>query len=170
MGIHNAEKRCLCVQTNAKFMHTHDVSFRFLGRVSSQQAAKIVHPSNASAQSKLNRRNHAKQIQLRKRHSLLSAVRIFGGVDSAPRVVAVLPLCEDVTSHDVVSAFSRSLEHPTQADQECIWKIKFVGPLLHFCASSLPSCIVSPKGGTVQDISAIYSASLWGLLRRSGCL
>jgi pre-rRNA-processing protein TSR1 len=113
---------------NKAHICTHDVSF--LGRVS-RPAAKHVHPSNASAQSKLNRRNHAKQIQLQKRQSLLAAVRIFGGVDGAPRVVAVVPLCEDVTSRDAVSALSRSLELPAQADQECVWKMKFVGPLLH---------------------------------------
>ncbi len=111
-------------------LFAHDVLFHFLGRVS-RQAATIVHPSHASAQSKLNRRNHAKQIQLQKRQSLLSAVRIFGGVDGAPRVVAVVPLCEGVTSRDVVSSLSRSLELPTQTDQECSWKIKFVSPLFN---------------------------------------
>ena len=85
-----------------RILFTHDVLSHFLGRVS-RQAAKIVHPSQASAQSKLNRRNHAKQIQLQKRQSLLSAVRIFGGIDGAPRVVAAVPLCEGVTSRDVVS-------------------------------------------------------------------
>lgn len=124
-----------------RILFTHDVLFHFLGRVS-RQAAKITHPSHASAQSKLNRRNHAKQIQLQKRQSLLSAVRIFGGVEGAPRVVAVVPLCEGVTSRDVVSELSRSLELPTQTqtDQECIWKIKFVGPLFHFYVSSLSLC------------------------------
>ena len=63
-------------------------------------------------------------------------MRIFGGVDGAPRVVAVVPLCEGVTSRDVVSALSRSLELSTQTDQDCIWKIKFVGPLFYFCVSS----------------------------------
>jgi len=139
-GVYMSNKR--------RILFTHDVLFRFLGRVS-RQAAKIVHPSHASAQSKLNRRNHAKQIQLQKRQSLLSAVRIFGGVDGAPRVVAVVPLCEDVTSRDVVSALSRSLELPTQTDQECIWKIKFVGPLFHFFACLLSPHVVSLKDGTI---------------------
>lgn len=130
---------------NKAHISTHDVSF--LGRVS-RQAAKTAHPSNASAQSKFNRRNHAKQIQLQKRQSLLSAVRIFGGVDGAPRVVAVVPLCEDVTSRAAVSALSRSLELPAQADQECVWKVKFVGPLLYFVRVFPVSYFVSPKGGT----------------------
>jgi len=117
-----------------------------LGRVS-RQAAKTDHASKAtSAQSKLNRRNHAKQIQLQKRQSLLSAVRIFGGVDGAPRVVAVVPLCEDVTSRAAVSVFSQSLEIPTQTDQECVWKATFVG---RFCCV-LPVLIpLSSKGGTI---------------------
>jgi pre-rRNA-processing protein TSR1 len=87
-----------------------------------------MHASNAGAQSKLNRRNHAKQIQLQKRQSLLSAIRIFGGVDGAPRIVAVVPLCEDISSHVVVSALSNSLAIPAQTDQEPLWKIKFVIP------------------------------------------
>ena len=100
-------------------------------------AAKALHaPGCASAQSKVNRRNHAKQIQLQKRHSLLSAVRIFGGVDGVPRVVAVVPLCQDVTSRAVVSAFAQSLELPTQTDDECVWKIKFVGAFFVVCVSS----------------------------------
>jgi pre-rRNA-processing protein TSR1 len=102
-------------------------------------AAKALHaPGGASAQSKVNRRNHAKQIQLQKRHSLLSAVRIFGGVDGAPRVIAVVPLCQDVTSRAAVSAFAQSLELPTQTDDECVWKIKFVGPLFFWPFACLP--------------------------------
>ena len=107
-----------------------------LGRVS-RQAATLLRTSSASAQSKINRRNHAKQIQLQKRQSLLSAVRIFGGVDGAPRIVAVVPLCEDVTSRAAASALVQSLEIPTQTDDECVWKVKFVKPIFAFCASSL---------------------------------
>ena len=53
-------------------------------------------------------------------------MRIFGGVDGAPRIVAVVPLCEDVTSRAATSALAQSLEIPTQTDDECVWKIKFV--------------------------------------------
>lgn len=80
----------------------------------------------------MNRRNRAKQIQLQKRQSLLSAVSIFGGVDGAPRVVAVIPLCEDVDSRSAVSALSTSLGLPDDAGQESIRKIKFVAPLFFF--------------------------------------
>jgi pre-rRNA-processing protein TSR1 len=124
----------VCIQGDGSFIRF------FSGRVARQAvaaAAKALHaPGGASAQSKVNRRNHAKQIQLQKRHSLLSAVRIFGGVDGAPRVVAVVPLCQDVTSRAAVSAFAQSLELPTQTDDECVWKIKFVGAFFVVCVSS----------------------------------
>ena len=88
----------------------------------------MANDSSADAQSKLNRRNRSKQIQLRKRQSLLSAISIFGGVDGAPRIVAVIPLCEDVDSHSVVSVLSTSLGLPDNIiGQESITKIKFVG-------------------------------------------
>jgi pre-rRNA-processing protein TSR1 len=87
-----------------------------------------MHASNASAQSKINRRNYAKQIQLQKRQSLLSAIHVFGGVDGAPRIVAVVPLCDDISSRTAVSALSNSLALPTQTDQGSVWKVKFVDP------------------------------------------
>ncbi len=107
----------------------------FTGRVS-RRSTKTIHDSGAKAQSKLDRRNRAKQIQLRKRQSLLSAVSIFGGVDGAPRIVAVVPLCEDVDSRSVVSALCTCLGVPDDTEQESVWKIKFVGP-------TFPSCLRS---------------------------
>ncbi|KAI0256330.1 ribosome biogenesis protein tsr1 [Lactifluus subvellereus] len=114
-------------QTNKPFKSRHatkaSIKERSKGRISGQ-ATKMMHASNASAQSKINRRNHAKQIQLQKRQSLLASIRIFGGVDGAPRIVAVIPLCEDVSSRSAVSTLSNSLALPTQIDQEPVWKIK----------------------------------------------
>jgi len=79
-------------------------------------------------------------------------VRVFGGVDGAPRVVAVVPLCQDVTSRAAVSALAQSLELPAQTDDECVWKIKFVGLFFSFIAflRVFPLLIsVSSKGGTI---------------------
>ena len=96
----------------------------------------MIHDTSANAQSKVNRRNRAKQIQLQKRQSLLSAVSIFGGVDGAPRIVAVIPLCEDVDSRSAVSALSTSLGFPDNTDQESVRKIKFVKPPFFGCLLS----------------------------------
>jgi hypothetical protein len=48
-------------------------------------------------------------------------------------VVAVVPLCQDVTSRAAASALAKSLGLPCQTDDECVWKIKFVGALPFFC-------------------------------------
>ncbi|KAI0305403.1 hypothetical protein B0F90DRAFT_1697675 [Multifurca ochricompacta] len=118
---YSAIMRCGTHVLDRRYMYTNDNLFP--GRVS-RQAIKVTRAANASAQSRINRRNHAKQLQLQKRQSLLSAIRVFGGVDGAPRIVAVIPLCEDVGSHSAVAALSKSLALPVQTDQETIWKIK----------------------------------------------
>ncbi len=107
----------------------------------------MIHDSSANAQSKVNRRNRSKQIQLRKRQSLLSAVSIFGGVDGAPRIVAVIPLCDDVDSRSAVSALSTSLGLPDDTGRESVRKFKFVSPFV-FLAVFYPH-LASTKGGTI---------------------
>ena len=81
---------------------------------------------NASAaQTKLNRRNQAKQIQLAKRHALIEATRIFNGVDGAPWIVAVVPLTEDVTAKGVVKRFCEALTvDATECPELGIWKLR----------------------------------------------
>ena len=81
--------------------------------------------ANASAaQTKLNRRNQAKQIQLAKRHALVEATRIFNGVDGAPRIVAVVPLTEDVTAKGIVKRFCEALDvDSTECPALGVWKM-----------------------------------------------
>ena len=81
---------------------------------------------NASAaQTKLNRRNQAKQIQLAKRNALVEATRIFNGVDGAPRIVAVVPLTEDVTANGIVKRFCEALDvDSTECPALGVWKMK----------------------------------------------
>ena len=96
----------------------------------------MIHDASTNAQSKVNRRNRAKQIQLQKRQSLLSSVSIFGSVDGAPRIVAVIPLCEDIDSRSAVSALCTSLGLPDDTGQESVRKIQFVSPPLFGCLLS----------------------------------
>ena len=77
------------------------------------------------AQSRLNRRNLAKQTQLNKRHALIDAQRLFNGVDGAPRIVTVLPLCDDVSPRDAVWTLAKSLgEEVDDVPEEGVWKRK----------------------------------------------
>ncbi|CCA75460.1 related to TSR1-protein involved in 20S rRNA accumulation [Serendipita indica DSM 11827] len=83
----------------------------------------------SQAQSKLNRRNQAKQIQKAKRQSLVEATRLFNGVDGTPRVVAVVPLCKDISARDLVLKLLKGLgEDAESITADCpergIWRAR----------------------------------------------
>ncbi|KAI0633223.1 ribosome biogenesis protein tsr1 [Trametes polyzona] len=81
-----------------------------------RQSPKARATQNAAAQLRTNRRNNAKQVQLKKRQSLVSATRIFSGTDGAPRIVAVVPLTEDVNARDVTSRLAQSIDGTLHED------------------------------------------------------
>lgn len=74
----------------------------------------------------MNRKNAAKQAQTKKRRTLVSATRLFNGTDGTPRIVAVIPLSEDVTAQSVAMAMAESLD--SDIAQTCpehgLWKLK----------------------------------------------
>ncbi|KAF7983823.1 hypothetical protein HWV62_19079 [Athelia sp. TMB] len=81
--------------------------------------------ASTAAQSKLNRRNNAKQNQTKKRNALVSATRIFNGVDGAPRIVAVIPLSPDANPRSAVCALAESLDvSPDDCPEAGLWKLK----------------------------------------------
>jgi pre-rRNA-processing protein TSR1 len=88
---------------------------------------------NAAIQLRLNRRNHAKQTQLVKRNAIISATRIFNGVDGAPRIVAIIPLSEDVSSKNAVSLLAQALDISAEDCPEVgLWKIRCASPSFTF--------------------------------------
>ncbi|KAK5175215.1 ribosome biogenesis protein tsr1 [Saxophila tyrrhenica] len=60
--------------------------------------------------SKFDRKNHAKQIRSNKLAERAKQESVFTGRDGAPRIVAVIPLCEDVRSGDVIRELNSSVE------------------------------------------------------------
>lgn len=66
--------------------------------------------SAVSAQLRANRKNTAKQVQVKKRHELVSATRLFSGTNGAPRIVAVAPLSSDVSARSAVCALAQALD------------------------------------------------------------
>uniref|UniRef100_A0A8H7Y4G9 Ribosome biogenesis protein tsr1 n=1 Tax=Psilocybe cubensis TaxID=181762 RepID=A0A8H7Y4G9_PSICU len=81
--------------------------------------------SSTVAQSRLNRRNNAKQSAAAKRNALVSATRIFNGVDGAPRIVAVIPLTEDVSAKSTVQSLADVLDMSADdCPDDGIWKMK----------------------------------------------
>lgn len=57
-----------------------------------------------AAQEKANRRNHAKQIHAQKRAAVVAQNKLTKGAEAkAPRVVAIVQLCEDLDSEQLVT-------------------------------------------------------------------
>ncbi|KAG9220432.1 hypothetical protein CCMSSC00406_0003888 [Pleurotus cornucopiae] len=115
-------------QTNKSFKSKHatksSIRDAAKGRVS-RQSPKAIHGSPNAAQTRLNRKNHAKQVQAHKRSAIVSATRLFNGVDGAPRIVAVVPLCPDVSTQETVKYLAEALD---QNADDCpiagVWKLR----------------------------------------------
>lgn len=60
--------------------------------------------------SKFDRRNRAKQMRLNKDSEHAKATNVFAGKDGAPRIVAIVPLCADVSSAAAVRSLNLSLD------------------------------------------------------------
>ncbi|EMD37700.1 hypothetical protein CERSUDRAFT_114337 [Gelatoporia subvermispora B] len=89
------------------------------------QSQKSTASSNVAAQSRLNRRNNSKQTQIKKRQSLVSATRVFSGVDGAPRIIAVVPLTEDVDTRKVATALTQALDGEVdESSSNGLWKLR----------------------------------------------
>ncbi|RPD57519.1 ribosome biogenesis protein tsr1 [Lentinus tigrinus ALCF2SS1-7] len=85
------------------------------GRIQ-RESPKASPGSHTAAQLRINRRNNAKQAQIKKRQSLISATRIFSGPDGAPRIVAVIPLTEDVKALDVTAKLAQAIDGTLEDD------------------------------------------------------
>ena len=68
--------------------------------------------------SKFDRRNQARQKQQTKHKEHLRETNVFGGRDGAPRIVAVIPLCDDVDASVAVRSLSASLDIKTEIPEE----------------------------------------------------
>lgn len=81
---------------------------------------------NTAAQLRFNRRNTQKQIQAAKRASAVAATRIFNGVEGAPRIVAVVPLCKDVRAETAVRALATACGEEVEGldENEKLWRMK----------------------------------------------
>ena len=60
--------------------------------------------------SKFDRRNRSKQMRINKDNEHAKATNVFAGRDSAPRIVAVIPLCSDISSASAVRSLNLALD------------------------------------------------------------
>lgn len=106
-----------------------------LGKVT-RQSPKATPASNVAAQTRLNRRNNSKQAQIKKRQELISATRIFNGVDGAPRIVAVVPLTDDVSAQNVAVTLAQSVDPSAEGPSNGgVWKLRCVHPVEYILSS-----------------------------------
>ncbi|KAG9233854.1 putative ribosome biogenesis protein tsr1 like protein [Amylocarpus encephaloides] len=72
--------------------------------------------------SKFDRRNQARQKQQVKRKEHLRETNVFAGRDGAPRIVAIIPLCENTDANSAVYALSKSLDIEVEVPGEgSVW-------------------------------------------------
>ena len=60
--------------------------------------------------SKFDRKNHAKQMRLQKHKQHEEITGIFKGKDAAPRIVAVVPLSDDIVTSSAIAAINSSMD------------------------------------------------------------
>ncbi len=66
--------------------------------------------------SKLDRRNQAKQKRLVNHQDHTKTTSVFSARDAAPRIVAIVPLCDDVAMEAVIQSLNKSMD----IDQELV--------------------------------------------------
>jgi pre-rRNA-processing protein TSR1 len=102
----------------------HRSQFDYAGKLNRQPVKTSGSPT--AAQSRLNRKNHAKQVQVQKRQAVVSATRLFNGADGVPRIVAIVPLTPDVDAASVASALGDPLDISEEVPGQGLYKLKYV--------------------------------------------
>ncbi|KAI7546751.1 putative pre-rRNA processing protein Tsr1, partial [Hortaea werneckii] len=75
--------------------------------------------------SKFERKNHAKQVRQNKLGERREEASVFQGKDGAPRIVAVIPLCADVKSNEVIMRMNGSVDvEEERPSNEGPWRVE----------------------------------------------
>lgn len=95
--------------------------------------------------SKIERRNKARQHQLTKNKDVERETRVFRGKDAAPRIVAVVPLCEDVSSAATIRSLMKSLDIEGECPENGIFTTWYAPPSLGWpVVGGAPAAGVAP--------------------------
>ncbi|CAG8593021.1 11964_t:CDS:10 [Cetraspora pellucida] len=114
--------RATLKQTNKPFKSKHATKGSLKDKAKGKVKRKPLKLSTTRPNfiSKADRRNAAKLEQRKKREELIKANRFFEGRNSTPKIVAVIPLCSDVDSLNVVENIYASVEQSTSSISESI--------------------------------------------------
>ncbi|KAG0236041.1 hypothetical protein BGW42_004149 [Actinomortierella wolfii] len=98
-------------QSNKPFKSKHQTSRSLRDKAKGKvERVSIKHQSQRGASSKVDRRNAAKLLQQKKREELHRKNRIFDSRHGAPKIVAVVPLCPDVTAESAIKHMFASVD------------------------------------------------------------
>ena len=106
---HRATTKVLNKPFKTRHVSKSALKDRAKGKVESLEKGSRKTP-HQQVMSKLDRRNHAKQIRLNKVAQRAKEDSVFAGKDGAPRIVAIIPLCDDVNSGKVVEELNGSVD------------------------------------------------------------
>lgn len=81
--------------------------YYFSGKV---ERVSVKTQSTRGFSNRTDRRNAARLLQQKKREELFRKTKIFDGKDGTPKVVAVVPLCPDVSAEDAVANLFASVD------------------------------------------------------------
>ncbi|KAL8708554.1 MAG: hypothetical protein Q9220_006607 [cf. Caloplaca sp. 1 TL-2023] len=79
------------------------------GKIDRQEKGSRKTP-HQQVMSKLDRRNQAKQMRQIKHQQNVKSTSVFAGQNGAPRIVAVVPLCEDCDASAAITTLNRSVD------------------------------------------------------------
>ncbi|CAG8502809.1 9787_t:CDS:10 [Acaulospora morrowiae] len=99
-------------QINKPFKSKHATKGALKDQAKGKTNRKPIKQVRSNFISKADRRNAAKLEQQKKRAEIVKTNRLFEGRHGAPRIVAVVPLCSDVNSYDVVKSICSSIDQP----------------------------------------------------------
>ena len=92
----------------SRFTSKNELRERSRGRLD-QGERPLRRTRHQHVMSKLDRKNHAKQLRVQNAKAHEQATNIFKGKDAAPRIVAVVPLCEDIGAGVAIRSINESL-------------------------------------------------------------
>ncbi|KAL1916016.1 uncharacterized protein VTP21DRAFT_6020 [Calcarisporiella thermophila] len=105
-------------QQNKPFKSRHASKGALKDKAKGKVNRTSVKSSVKKAPSKSDRRNTARQLQQNKREQLLQQNRLFDGRHGAPKIVAVVPLCPDVTAYGAVSQIFTAVGQEPPSNQK----------------------------------------------------
>ncbi|EME89469.1 uncharacterized protein MYCFIDRAFT_150090 [Pseudocercospora fijiensis CIRAD86] len=97
------------------------------GKVEAWETAKGTRKTpHQQVMSKFDRKNRAKQLRINHAHDRDDKASVFAGKDGAPRIVSIVPLCQDINQSDIINELNGSVDADSEEQaQSSVWIPRF---------------------------------------------